>query len=167
MNMLVATMNNFRAINRLPRVIGFIFLCFKALPVVISASDGGFIQDLLFAYNTFERPKEPIQINGEEKNVTTLTCLMQLIWLFDVDATRNEYGSLANMHCEWFDRRVSWELSEFDEESVQIPINKIWFPSFAFTGNQTPEPVKPDIVTIFNNGRVIFNYMVKETWETI
>ena len=98
-------------------------------------------------------------MNGQ--NVTTLTCLMQLIWLFDVDATLGKCSSMVNMKCEWNDHRLRWNSTESMKDSVQIPPDLIWFPSFSFNGHQQPEAVKPDIVTISKNGRVIFSYFLK------
>ena len=74
---------------------------------------------------------------------------------------------MVNMKCEWNDHRLRWNNSAFTKDSVQIPPDMIWFPSFAFNGHQQPEPVKPDIVTISKNGRVVFNYFLKGSKKII
>ena len=84
-----------------------------------------------------------------------------MIWLFEVDATQNEYSALMNIHCEWYDHRLSWNLSELNQSSIQLPADMVWFPTIMFMGFQTPITVKPKIVTIFQTGRVAFTYLNK------
>ena len=144
-----------------PAVPWRLFLLLQSL-IGLSVSEA-YVQKILSSYDKFEQPKElNIMLNRQNKNVTTLTCLMQMMWLFEVDATQNEYSALMNLHCEWYDHRLSWSLSELNESSIQLPANMVWFPTITFHGFQTPYTVMPNIVTIFQTGRVAFTYSNKE-----
>lgn len=118
---------------------------------IFSVVNGNFIRSLLSSYDKFEQPI------GKEKNVTSVECFLQLIWLHDVDATKNVFNALVNLNCDWYDPRLTWASTEFSGKLIQVNSDLIWLPIFEFNGVQPPFHVQPRFLTIFQDGRVVLN----------
>ena len=81
-------------------------------------------------------------------------CFVKMYWLYDVDATKNTFSALIAIHCDWRDFRLTWTEDEYKWKSIQVRPDFLWFPILEFNGIQFPKIVKPEFVTVFNDGRI-------------
>ena len=95
-------------------------------------------------------------VNGT-RGITVVEYNIQLIWLSYLDPPNKKYLARAALNYEWIDPRLSWNISEFDLELIQIPTAHIWTPIFQMVSSDEVLTLTTEYCVVWNTGLVRVN----------
>ena len=111
------------------------------------------LDNLFKAYN---RNTRPVTIS----NVTVEIMLrFQLVSIQELSTTAQKMNIVGWIDCHWYDKRLSWNQSEFDIESLVLPPSLVWLPSLVLLNTLSASLYNSDWkalyeVLLFHDGRI-------------
>lgn len=111
------------------------------------------LDNLFKAYN---RNTRPVTISNE---TVEIMLRFQLVSIQELSTTAQQINIVGWIDCHWYDKRLRWNQSEFDIESLVLPPSLVWLPSLLLLNTISVSLYNSDWkalyeVLLFHDGRI-------------